>query len=276
MQVRRKSSGLVTARAISGTHVVFLAFGMNESDAKGLMGFAIQRTDLTDDETIWLRGNKTFASIRPSTGIEDASSHKHPFQAFQWADYSAKPGYRYRYRVIPMYGKAGALTQRAATRIAIATEPLSGERHDVHFNRLRAAIYELKWPQVLAAFKDAARAGADVKILYHAKAADTGTENDQQIDDAHIRSLCVPRKNAKLMHNKFIVISKAGKPIAVWTGCDSACWTSMSTAAPRNRARRRSPISNAFVGTPTSGWRSGNVFSWIGSMGGIWNRTPSA
>ena len=216
--MRRKSSGLVTVRAISGTHVVFLAFGMIESDAKGLMGFAIQRTDLTDDETIWLRGNKTFASIRPSTGIEDASSHKHPFQAFQWADYSAKPGYRYRYRVIPMYGKAGALTQRAATRITIATEPLSGERHDVHFNRLRAAIYELKWPQVLAAFKDAARAGADVKILYHAKADDTGTENDQQIDDAHIRSLCVPRKNAKLMHNKFIVISKAGKPIAVWTG----------------------------------------------------------
>ena len=111
--MRRKSSGLVTVRAISGTHVIFLAFSMKESDAKGLMGFAIQRTDLTDDETIWLRGNKTFASIRPSTGIEDASSHEHPFQAFQWADYSAKPGYRYRYRVIPMYGKAGALTQRS-------------------------------------------------------------------------------------------------------------------------------------------------------------------
>ena len=265
--MRRKSSGLVTVRAISGTHVVFLAFSMKESDAKGLMGFAIQRTDLTDDETIWLRGNKTFASIRPSTGIEDASSHEHPFQAFQWADYSAKPGYRYRYRVIPMYGRANALTQRAATRITISTEPLSGERHDVHFNRgaiasqafarrfpgltldeagppayawlardllpallafiagakdntysLRAAIYELKWPQVLAAFRDAARAGADVKILYHAKADETGTENDQQIDDAHIRSLCIPRKNAKLMHNKFIVISKAGKPISVWTG----------------------------------------------------------
>jgi phosphatidylserine/phosphatidylglycerophosphate/cardiolipin synthase-like enzyme len=28
----------------------------------------------------------------------------------------------------------------------------------------------------------------------------------------------VPRKNAKLMHNKFIVLSKAGKPVSVWTG----------------------------------------------------------
>ncbi len=101
--MRKSASGFVTVRAISGTHVVFLAFDTKESDAKGLMGFAIQRTDFTEDETVWLKGNKTFPSIRPSTGIEDASSHEHPFQAFQWADYTAKPGYKYRYRVIPMY-----------------------------------------------------------------------------------------------------------------------------------------------------------------------------
>ena len=133
--MRKKVTGLVTVRAISGTHVVFLAFDMKESDANGLMGFAIQRTDLLEDETTWLRGNKTFASIRPATGIEDASSHEHPFQAFQWADYSAKPGYKYRYRVIPMYGAPGALTEKAATTISIETEPLTAGKHDVHFNR---------------------------------------------------------------------------------------------------------------------------------------------
>ncbi|HSL52069.1 MAG TPA: phospholipase D-like domain-containing protein [Candidatus Deferrimicrobiaceae bacterium] len=265
--MRKKVSGLVTVRAISGTHVVFLALNMKESDAKGLMGFAIQRTDLTEEETIWLRGNKTFASVRPSTGIEDARSREHPFQAFQWADYSAKPGYRYSYRVIPLYGTAGALTEKAGTTVVIDTEPLSGGKHEVHFNRgaiasqafakrfpglsldeagapayawlardllpgllafiarakddsysLRAAIYEMKWPEVLAAFKAASRAGADVKIIYHAKADDTGKANNKQIDDAQIRSLCVPRKNAKLMHNKFIVLSKGGKPVYVWTG----------------------------------------------------------
>jgi hypothetical protein len=265
--MRKKVSGLVTVRAISGTHVVFLALNMKESDAKGLMGFAIQRTDLTEEETIWLRGNKTFASVRPSTGIEDARSREHPFQAFQWADYSAKPGYRYSYRVIPLYGTAGALTEKAGTTVVIDTEPLSGGKHEVHFNRgaiasqafakrfpgltldeagapayawlardllpgllafiarakddsysLRAAIYEMKWPEVLAAFKAASRAGADVKIIYHAKADDTGKANNKQIDDAQIRSLCVPRKNTKLMHNKFIVLSKGGKPVSVWTG----------------------------------------------------------
>lgn len=265
--MRKKASGLVTVRAISGTHVVFLALTMKESDAKELMGFAIQRIDFTEDETIWLRGNKTFASIRPSTGIEDASSHEHPFQAFQWADYSAKPGYRYRYRVIPMYGSPGALTEKAATSITINTEPLSGHKHGVHFNRggiasqafvkrfpgmtldeagppayawlardllpallgfigqakdstysLRAAIYELHWPEVLTAFKAASSAGTDVKIIYHANDDETGNANEEQIDKAGIRSLCLPRRNAKLMHNKFIVLSKGGKPISVWTG----------------------------------------------------------
>ena len=265
--MRKKSSGFVTVRAVSGTHVVFLAFDMKESDAKGLMGFAIHRTDLTEDETIWLRGNKTFASIRPSTGIEDASSHEHPFQAFQWADYSVKPGYRYRYKVIPMFGKPGELTDGEATTVPIDSELLEGETHEVHFNRgaiasqafakrfpgmtldeagptayawlardllpamikfigradgssygLRAAIYELRWPEVLRAFKAAADAGADVKIIYHAKNDDTGNANEPMIDQEGIRSLCIPRRNAKLMHNKFIVLEKNGKPISVWTG----------------------------------------------------------
>lgn len=264
--MREKKTGLATVRAISGTHVVFLAFDMDETDAKGLMGFAIQRTDLTDDETIWLRGNKTFPAIRPSTGIEDASSHEHPFQAFQWADYSAKPGYRYRYRVIPMYGRPGELTEKEATSITIETEPLAGDKHEVHFNRgaiasqafarrfpgltldqagppayawlardllpglldfigkakdetfsLRAAIFELNWPDVLLAFK-AAAAHADVKILYHAKDDDTGSENEAVINKTKIRALCVKRENAKLMHNKFIVLLRAGKPVSVWIG----------------------------------------------------------
>ena len=265
--MRKRVSGFVNVRAISGTYVVFLAFDMKESDAKGLMGFAIQRTDLTEGETLWLRGNKTFPSIRPSTGIEDANSHEHPFQSFQWADYAAKPGYQYRYRVIPMYGTPGALTEKAATSVNIATEPLVGSTHDVHFNRgaiasqafnrrfpgltldqagapayawltrdllpgvldfiarardssfsLHAAIYELQWPEVLAAFKAAKSAGADVQIIYHDLPDETGTANDVAIASAQIKALCIPRVNAKLMHNKFMVLSKNGKPISVWTG----------------------------------------------------------
>ena len=125
---------MLRVRAISGTHVVFLAFDMKEADAAGLMGFGIQRTRLRDGERIWLRGNKRFPGIVPS-GFEDASSHEHPFQAFQWADYSAEPGERYRYRVISLFGQPGALTDGPATSVTIATEPLVGTQHDVHWNR---------------------------------------------------------------------------------------------------------------------------------------------
>jgi phosphatidylserine/phosphatidylglycerophosphate/cardiolipin synthase-like enzyme len=133
--MRNTVDGLVRVRAVAGTHVVFLAFDMRPADANGLLGFSIQREDLIEQERIWLRGNKTFASLRPAEGFEEASSREHPFQAFQWADYSAKPGYRYRYRVVPRFGTPAALTEGAATEVEIGTEPLSGGEHDVHFNR---------------------------------------------------------------------------------------------------------------------------------------------
>lgn len=45
----RKVFGLLTVRAIGGTHVVFLASRLNESVAKRPIGFAIRHTDPTDD-----------------------------------------------------------------------------------------------------------------------------------------------------------------------------------------------------------------------------------
>ncbi len=87
--MRKKADGTLRVRAISGTYVVFRAFDMKEPDATGLMGFAIQRTRLSDGEKIWLRGNKRFPGVAP-TGFEDANSHEHPLQALQWADYSAE------------------------------------------------------------------------------------------------------------------------------------------------------------------------------------------
>ncbi len=265
--MRNKVEGFVDVRAIAGTHVTFLAFDMAAADAQALMGFAIQRTDFTEDEVTWLRGNKTFASVRSTSGLEDASSHQFPFQAFQWADYTAKPGHHYHYRVIPMFGPPGALTDGPATTVAIDTEPSAGARHSVHFNRaaiasqafarhfpgqtleqagppayawlardllpamlafigrasdptwsLRVAMYELHWPEVLTALRTASDAGADVRIVYHALDDDTGRANEPAIDAAGIRPLCQPRRHARLMHNKFMVLSHDGTPVSVWTG----------------------------------------------------------
>ncbi len=266
--MRRTSNGpMVRVRAIAGTYVVFLAFDMAEADTHDLMGFGIQRTRLSDNETIWLRGNKRFPGITGPTGFDDADSHTHPFQMFQWADYSAEPDYRYRYRVIPLTGQPGALVDGPSTSVTISTETLAGTAHDVHWNRgaiasqafvrrfpnmtlteagdpaytwlardllpgllafiaratdatwsLHAAVYELRWPAVLAAFRQAHLRDADVNIIYHAKADDTGDDNRAEIDAANVKGLTIPRANVELMHNKFIVLSQNGVPVSVWTG----------------------------------------------------------
>ncbi|MGN6257464.1 MAG: phospholipase D-like domain-containing protein [Solirubrobacterales bacterium] len=97
---------------------------------------------------------------------------------------------------------------------------------------LRAAIYELQYLPVLEAFGSAAKAEADVKIVYddidnsepvtekHGPVeSQPSTNNLKAIEEAGIGDLCIPRKNSKyISHNKFIVLLKDGKPVQVWTG----------------------------------------------------------
>ncbi len=89
---------------------------------------------------------------------------------------------------------------------------------------LRAAVYEFTEPGVLAAFKKAHENGADVQIIYHAKADKEGDNNRAAIAAAGIPdSILTERTNAKIAHNKFMVFctKEAGgalSPVSVWTG----------------------------------------------------------
>jgi phosphatidylserine/phosphatidylglycerophosphate/cardiolipin synthase-like enzyme len=89
---------------------------------------------------------------------------------------------------------------------------------------LRAAVYEFSDPGVLAAFQTAHENGADVRIVYHARDDDTGQGNEQAIVGSAIdRAILIPRRNAKIAHNKFIVYGTEAAnggldPVSVWTG----------------------------------------------------------
>jgi phosphatidylserine/phosphatidylglycerophosphate/cardiolipin synthase-like enzyme len=84
---------------------------------------------------------------------------------------------------------------------------------------LRTAIYEFQYAPALEAFGLARDAGADVQIVYDRVGDNSaGRQNDAAIDAAGIRELVTPRKNTTISHNKFIVLLKDGKPVAVWTG----------------------------------------------------------
>ena len=271
MRAKKIGNGLVL-HAVAGTHVVYLGWDVTDPALRrGLLGFAIQRTDHTEGETYWLRGTKTFEATSAALPIgSDASSHEQPYQTFQWGDYTVKEAHDYTYRLVPVYGKPDALVDGKAVTVRVKSESAWGRSHSVFFNRgaiasqeyarrfgnrkpadagaaaydwlsrglveaivafigratdaaygLRGAFYEFEWVPILEALRAAHRRGADVEILYDAienKDRDPVGPNEQAIEDAGIKSLCRGFTDGKLMHNKFLVLTRNGKPVAVWTG----------------------------------------------------------
>jgi len=269
MRKRQSKSGL-TVNAIAGTHVVYLGIDLAKKQRKRCLGFAVQREDSTEQETSWMRGLKTFEATEPDPDLGVmVSSRDHPFQSFQWADYSAKPEHDYKFTVLPLYGTPEKLKEGDPVTVNISTESEWGPRHSVFFNRgavssqeytrrfqnrrpdqvgerayewlsrglleamvafiarakdstyeIYGAVYEFQWPAPLAALKQAAKNGAKVRIIYDAIPGKTGPAklNRGAVKLAKIQALTSERVNGKLMHNKFFVLTKNKKPVAVWTG----------------------------------------------------------
>ena len=142
MRQKQTTDG-VTVNAIGGSHVVTLGLDLSEERRKGCLGFAIQREDHTQDERFWMKGMKTFAATDPGLGPGgQVSSRDHPFQSFQWADYSPKPGHAYTYTVVPLHGTPAALEEGPHASVEVSLEPEVGSTHSVFFNRGSVASQE--------------------------------------------------------------------------------------------------------------------------------------
>src|SRR5262245_42994010 len=135
--MRNLAEGNVLAvRAIGGLHVVSLAWDFvagNKSKRKGLLGFAIERTELRQGQPVekyFLRGIKRFQfkdeGLEPGTPVPTS---EHPIQSFQWGDYTVKADCSYQYTVIPIYGTAKLLNldRDSSTTVAIETEAERGK-----------------------------------------------------------------------------------------------------------------------------------------------------
>jgi phosphatidylserine/phosphatidylglycerophosphate/cardiolipin synthase-like enzyme len=86
---------------------------------------------------------------------------------------------------------------------------------------LRAAIYEFQLPVFLNALRAAADRGVDVQIAFDAienAAREPVDPNEEAVAAAKLGRLCTRVTHGKIMHNKFIVLTKAGKPVSVLTG----------------------------------------------------------
>jgi hypothetical protein len=140
---KTKTTGSLKVHAVSGTYVVILGINLPENLCEGLLGFSIHRKNPKDNEALYLQGMKAFAETDPGFPPGSLYSTKdHPVQSFQWADYSAKPGYTYTYTVAALRGTPNDLVEFASTSIEIVTESPQGGDHDVYFNRGTAASQE--------------------------------------------------------------------------------------------------------------------------------------
>lgn len=144
-------NGDFSAKAIAGIHTVLVALNCKDERRHGLMGFAWQRETVGSGGAgpKWLRSLKVFKSIVPDPkNARDPTdpakparfyTDKFPIQSFLWGDYGAMPGTTYRLRILPMYGKPGALTTDANDEVSITIETEreweDGETHGVWFNR---------------------------------------------------------------------------------------------------------------------------------------------
>ncbi|GAB2556413.1 phospholipase D-like domain-containing protein [Spirosoma areae] len=133
----------LTIFAVAGMRVVTLGLDFSGQKRVGCLGFAIKREDHTNQETFWMRGIKTFEATLPHPDpAVPVSSREHPFQSFQWSDYSVEPGQLYTYTVVPLYGSPTHLTEGEANAVTIKTEPITGNVHSIYFNRGTAASQE--------------------------------------------------------------------------------------------------------------------------------------
>ena len=142
MRKKKRHDG-IQMQVIAGTHVVLLGWDMSQQESEGLLGFAIHRTDHTENEAYWLEGMKTFEETDPGLGPGGrVSTRQHPVQGFTWSDFSAKPGHDYTYRVVALRGKPRDLREEEAVGVTVTTESEDGGIHEVWFNRGAAASQE--------------------------------------------------------------------------------------------------------------------------------------
>jgi len=85
---------------------------------------------------------------------------------------------------------------------------------------LHLSVYEFQKDEFLEALRQAVDRNVHVEIVYDAVPISTGPhqENEDAIHKHQLEAVSHPRTHTSISHNKFIVLSQNGQPLAVWTG----------------------------------------------------------
>lgn len=136
MRKRGKRNG-VYVKAYTGSNSVLLAMNVDDAMRRGLLGFAIERVQVSTGRRTWLNGLLNFPGVNRPPGVPTATNVA-PIQKFRWADYTTTPGEKYQYIVSPVYGAPGNLKLAPGPTITVQPQAAVGS-HIVHFNRAAAA-----------------------------------------------------------------------------------------------------------------------------------------
>jgi phosphatidylserine/phosphatidylglycerophosphate/cardiolipin synthase-like enzyme len=165
----------LTLRVIAGTHSAILGIDLQENKRAGCLGFAIQRTDLgpaadpfppEKRTSRWLPNMLRFPSDTLDPAKHPITTDRAPLQKFRWGDYTLDPAHGYRFKVVPRYGKPGALTNRRelaeGVEVEVTTEDPASHETAVFFNRAAAAskAFNERFPKVKDLAADTPEAAA--------------------------------------------------------------------------------------------------------------------
>ncbi len=132
----RNTQNNLTVTAICGTTCCLLSFDLKVNKTKGLLGFAIEREDKTENEKYFLKGFKYFEETGSNAlNGQLFSTFEQPIQSFLWEDFTVKENHHYIYNIIPVFGKPKLLKYGKSCAITVHTPTNKLAEHEVYFNR---------------------------------------------------------------------------------------------------------------------------------------------
>ncbi|MEK7570945.1 MAG: phospholipase D-like domain-containing protein [Patescibacteria group bacterium] len=139
MRCISKQTGGYKVYAVSGVNTISFAIDFAHADTKGLLGFAVERLDLQNNERYFVKGFKVFKEVVQNPNENTVvSTYDQPVQSFVWDDFTAKPDNKYSYFFYPIKGSPKKLDRSAPPiEITVQAEPLYSQTdaHDIFFNR---------------------------------------------------------------------------------------------------------------------------------------------
>ena len=105
MRFKSAKTGPYQVLAVSGTNTISFAISAAKAGTKGLLGFAVERSDPDAEQDFYAFGFKVFPSLVPKPDEKTrVKTSRHPVQSFVWDDFTAKPDRKYEYVFHPLKG----------------------------------------------------------------------------------------------------------------------------------------------------------------------------